>query len=516
MNDLDGCNDDDDHKSFNEQINQLNLRFVPSSDYIQTSISLGRGTYGYVQQAIWQGQKVAIKCLSRAEFLKEAEKLSRVRHENIIGVYGFTFLDNKNDFGFILEFADGGNLYNLLHANHLSSVHYTLSHAISWCLQCARGVKYLHSLNILHRDLKPSNLLLTNKCRTIKICDFGTARDKQTTMSANQGTLLWMAPEVFTTKNYSEKCDVFSWAIILWEVFTRQVPYQNIENNCAIMWAICTKGMRPPMIRDCPQIFRKLLTDCWQNDASKRPSMDNVVQIMEQIFSLCSEESQQEIDLLIPNDNFERLRISNITNPRSGNMTNSSSLFFDDYLHSKTSTSSHTHQGHKRSNSSDASIFLDQDSQESPQLKEDIQEIFKRYFNAYLFLPCQFTPPSPDIQNTSSMMIFEEHRKLALKLFTNKSETEYLINRIRELKEIKSNPILGKDSTAQYIYLTNEKRNLLELRSSFAKQLIQLLRDSVHPSQHQDENADRNEQSSKPIHHEEDWIFVDNDFDHNR
>lgn len=144
-------------------------------------------------------------------------------------------------------------------------------------------------------------------------------------MSANQGTLLWMAPEVFTTKNYSEKCDVFSWAIILWEVFTRQVPYQNIENNCAIMWAICTKGMRPPMIRDCPQIFRKLLTDCWQNDASKRPSMDNVVQIMEQIFSLCSEESQQEIDLLIPNDNFERLRISNITNPRSGNVKE---LFF--------------------------------------------------------------------------------------------------------------------------------------------------------------------------------------------
>lgn len=129
-------------------------------------------------------------------------------------------------------------------------------------------------------------------------------------MSVNKGTPFWMAPEVFKSKNYTEKCDVFSWAIILWEVLTRRVPY-NTENTWGVMWSICVRGLRPPMIRDCPQILRTLLTSCWHRDAMERPSMDKVVCIMEKIFSLCPDGAEQEIEL-IRTDNFENLRISNI------------------------------------------------------------------------------------------------------------------------------------------------------------------------------------------------------------
>lgn len=74
---------------------------------------LGYGTFGYVKEASWKGQKVAIKYIyNKKDFFKEAEQLSRVKHENIIGVYGTTLNVEKNDFGLILEFADGGNLFN--------------------------------------------------------------------------------------------------------------------------------------------------------------------------------------------------------------------------------------------------------------------------------------------------------------------------------------------------------------------------------------------------------------------
>ena len=63
-----------------------------------------------------------------------------------------------------------------------------------------------------------SSLLLTNQGLTLKICDFGTACDQHTQMTNNKGSAAWMAPEVFEGEDYSEKCDVFSWGIILWEV----------------------------------------------------------------------------------------------------------------------------------------------------------------------------------------------------------------------------------------------------------------------------------------------------------
>ena len=76
---------------------------------------------------------------------------------------------------------------------------YTAGHAISWALQCARGVAYLHNMQppLIHRDLKPPNLLLVLGGTVLKICDFGTACDKKTYMTNNKGSAAWMAPEVF-------------------------------------------------------------------------------------------------------------------------------------------------------------------------------------------------------------------------------------------------------------------------------------------------------------------------------
>uniref|UniRef100_A0A674P5I3 Mitogen-activated protein kinase kinase kinase 7 n=1 Tax=Takifugu rubripes TaxID=31033 RepID=A0A674P5I3_TAKRU len=248
----------------------------------ENSQVVGRGAFGVVCKAKWKGKDVAIKTIEseseRKAFIVELRQLSRVNHPNIVKLYGSC----HNPVCLVMEYAEGGSLYNVLHgAEPLPS--YTASHAMSWCFQCSQGVAYLHGMKpkaLIHRDLKPPNLLLVAGGTVLKICDFGTACDIQTHMTNNKGSAAWMAPEVFEGSNYSEKCDVFSWGIILWEVITRSKPFDEIGGPAfRIMWAV-HNGTRPPLIKDLPKPIESLMTRCWSKDPSQRPSMEEIVKIM--------------------------------------------------------------------------------------------------------------------------------------------------------------------------------------------------------------------------------------------
>ncbi|KAL0117825.1 hypothetical protein PUN28_008902 [Cardiocondyla obscurior] len=262
-------------------------QFVEEIDYneIETEQVVGKGSFGVVWKGKWRGQDVAVKHINsegeRKAFTVEVRQLSRVAHPNIVKLYGAC---TKNPVCLVMEYAEGGSLYNVLHCN--PQPHYTTSHAMSWTLQCARGVAYLHNMKpkpLIHRDLKPPNLLLVMGGQMLKICDFGTACDLNTYMTNNKGSAAWMAPEVFEGSRYTEKCDVFSWGIILWEVLTRKKPFDDIGASAyRIMWAVHV-GQRPPLIEGCPKPIEDLMTKCWQKAPEERPSMDEVVRIMTEL-----------------------------------------------------------------------------------------------------------------------------------------------------------------------------------------------------------------------------------------
>ncbi|KAL3052955.1 hypothetical protein OYC64_005479 [Pagothenia borchgrevinki] len=249
---------------------------------IEVEEVVGRGAFGVVCKAKWKGKDVAIKTIEseseRKAFIVELRQLSRVNHPNIVKLYGSC----NNPVCLVMEYAEGGSLYNVLHGAE-PLPYYTASHAMSWCFQCSQGVAYLHGMKpkaLIHRDLKPPNLLLVAGGTVLKICDFGTACDIQTHMTNNKGSAAWMAPEVFEGNNYSEKCDVFSWGIILWEVITRRKPFDEIGGPAfRIMWAV-HNGTRPPLIKNLPKTLESLMTRCWSKDPSQRPSMEEIVKIM--------------------------------------------------------------------------------------------------------------------------------------------------------------------------------------------------------------------------------------------
>ncbi|XP_005177033.1 mitogen-activated protein kinase kinase kinase 7 isoform X2 [Musca domestica] len=258
-----------------------------SVDFSEISFKekVGHGSYGVVYKAFWRDRYVAVKEFGPKAEQKaietEVKQLSRVQHTNIIALYGIAL--NQMSTYLIMEYAEGGSLYDFLHGK--VKPYYSKAHAMSWARQCAEGVAYLHAMKpkpLIHRDLKPLNLLLTNKGRHLKICDFGTVADKSTLMTNNKGSAAWMAPEVFEGSKYTEKCDIFSWGIVLWEVLSRQKPFKDVDNTYSIMWKI-HKGERPPIVAEWPVPIQNLMTSCWETRPDLRPSMQSVVEVMNEL-----------------------------------------------------------------------------------------------------------------------------------------------------------------------------------------------------------------------------------------
>lgn len=254
---------------------------------------LGRGSFATVYKGTWQGSTVAIKKLNQimlalnstlaiTEFKSEAGIMNRLRHPNVVQLFGLC-QENK-EIHIVMEFMPGGSLFAFLRKDGSKS----------WQVRIAiinditNGLAYMHSLQILHRDLKSLNILLTSDNRA-KLADFGLAKvtNPQTVTKTNVGSPAWAAPEVLNSRPYTEKADVYSHGIILWEIGTRQELYANCDHFQVINQV--KKGNRPPLpdSKVCPKSYVSLMQKCWDQRSENRPSMSEVQKKMPKIETAC-------------------------------------------------------------------------------------------------------------------------------------------------------------------------------------------------------------------------------------
>ena len=106
----------------------------------------------------------------------------------------------------------------------------TLEKLISLALDIARGMEYIHSQGVIHRDLKPENILFDQDF-CVKIADFGIACEEAycDALAQDTGTFRWMAPEMIKRKHYGRKVDVYSFGLVLWEMVTGRIPYEEMS-----------------------------------------------------------------------------------------------------------------------------------------------------------------------------------------------------------------------------------------------------------------------------------------------
>jgi len=239
---------------------------------------IGKGKAGKVFQGKLKGQIVAIKQFNNPEkiddkeFRKELSIMSLVREPTkLLPCYGGS---SKKGNKFIVTELMETSVYDLIHDKE---VEFDERLRLIMCIQIAEAMRYLHSRNIIHRDLKSLNLLINQRFE-IKICDFGLSRviDKNQPMTSNIGTVAWIAPEIFNNKKlYTEKADVYSFAVIMWELLTRDMPFGEAE--AFTIPVLVTKGKRPELPKKYPKEFGKLLEKCWNQKSEKRPSFDEIV-----------------------------------------------------------------------------------------------------------------------------------------------------------------------------------------------------------------------------------------------
>ncbi|XP_062122571.1 mitogen-activated protein kinase kinase kinase 7-like [Drosophila sulfurigaster albostrigata] len=247
------------------------------------------GAFGDVFKAIWnsKGLKIAVKKIkipSEEEEMKvqrEIQNLKALEHTNIVKLYGFS-KDPENKICIVLEYAECGSLYKYLHQ---TQYHIPNDLKIDWMLQCAEGMDYLHGKNTFHRDLKTKNLLLFDQYRRLKICDFGTVKQITTTNTDSIGTAGYMAPEVGESRRYTEKCDVYSFGIVFWEVLAQKKPFEHYESRPRlVLMNMVSKGVRPDMSdieeHEDTDNLKPIIKMCWEPQPERRLTMKRVVYLI--------------------------------------------------------------------------------------------------------------------------------------------------------------------------------------------------------------------------------------------
>ena len=267
----------------------VDTKISPKLDYDELRFVrvIGHGTYGTVSLGEWRGQDVAIKVIKTGHmndesFERECALLQEIRCQYVLNFIGYCVLADKRCL--VTEYLGLGSLANYIHSP------LTPEYRLKVALDTAKGMAFLHHCGLMHRDLKPENLLVSSldpaQQVVVKIADFGASKEltplkKQTT---GVGTPIYMAPEVLEGSQYSTSADVYSFAVLLLELYTAAEPYAT--DAFPAPWHIArfvTQGHRLPVPATVPPPIAALIEHGWRQHPAERPTFDDIAEALARI-----------------------------------------------------------------------------------------------------------------------------------------------------------------------------------------------------------------------------------------
>ena len=263
-----------------------NFRWEIESNEIKLIKTVGAGRFGEVWEAEYKETHVAVKqhkqmANTAVEFLWEAELLKVMNHPHIIKLIG---VNTKAEPAFIvLNFMKHGTLLEYLQQFGRTQ---TLRTLMSMAVQIADGMTYLQTQSIIHRDLAARSVLV-GEDKICRITDFSeslcTVRSDNPDYKGRKLPVKWMPPEAIVDEDFNMYTDIWSYGILLYEILTfGAAPYSGIEQNKAL--EMVQNGYRMPVPPGCPEEAYAVMTECWRDIPSTRPSFETIHLQMQRIW----------------------------------------------------------------------------------------------------------------------------------------------------------------------------------------------------------------------------------------
>ncbi|CAJ0934051.1 unnamed protein product, partial [Mesorhabditis belari] len=221
------------------------MREFRESDFIESTLQIGEGGCAKVYLYTTSNyERMAVKELkigdknAKSQLMKEAERLRAVSHENVVRLLGILKSnDNEEMKGLVFEFHPEGSMER----------------------------EFMHHKAFVHNDLKPANILMAENFLRAKLADMGSTRQSDFTPSTFLSTQRYRAP--YRGNRHSEpKDDVYSAAIILWQLMHRRKPFEEFSEEMII--SITSLNQRPPL-NGCNEVLKSIMKKCWDKDLKK-------------------------------------------------------------------------------------------------------------------------------------------------------------------------------------------------------------------------------------------------------
>jgi WD40 repeat protein/serine/threonine protein kinase len=249
---------------------------------------IGAGSFGKVFKGTYHGLSVAAKQLKTQEisndnkkslFEYEASRLAILNHPNVVGFYGFCPKDNE--YYMVMEFCDGGSLWSALQKKRIT----TLAQKWRIALDMAQGLAYIHDQGTLHRDLKADNVLLDKEGRA-KLADLGLAEADQlltgevqvdVASELHRKYIPFASPEECRGEESTKATDIYSFGVLLWQLFTVEEPYANIDLMAIEQMILAHKTPIFPVDTSIlPKSIATIIQKCWELKSEQRPTAQQV------------------------------------------------------------------------------------------------------------------------------------------------------------------------------------------------------------------------------------------------